>query len=54
MGNLNAKRDFSDVCDIVRAYWFAVNKCKYGKVYNICSGKAGKIQSVLDLLLKFL
>jgi len=51
VGNLNAQRDFSDVRDIVRAYWLAVTKCEYGEVYNICSGKARKIQSVLDLLL---
>jgi GDP-4-dehydro-6-deoxy-D-mannose reductase len=51
VGNLSAQRDFSDVRDIVRAYWLAVNKCEYGEVYNICSGKARTIQSVLDLLL---
>lgn len=51
VGNLNAKRDFSDVRDIVRAYWLATNKCDYGEVYNICSEKARTIQSVLDLLL---
>lgn len=51
VGNLNAKRDFSDVRDIVRAYWLAVNHCDYGDVYNICSEKARTIQSVLDLLL---
>ncbi|MCK4860179.1 MAG: GDP-mannose 4,6-dehydratase, partial [Candidatus Omnitrophica bacterium] len=51
VGNLTAKRDFSDVRDIVNAYWLAVNKCNYGEVYNICSEKARTIQSVLDLLL---
>lgn len=51
VGNLNAKRDFSDVRDIVRAYWLAVNKCKYGEVYNLCSEKTRTIRSVLDLLL---
>ena len=51
VGNLDAKRDFSDVRDIVNAYWLAVNKCDYGEVYNICSEKARTIQSVLDLLL---
>jgi len=51
VGNLNAQRDFSDVRDIVRAYWLAANKCEYGEVYNICSEKAVTIQSVLDLLL---
>ena len=51
VGNLNAQRDFTDVRDVVRAYWLAVNKCEYGEVYNICSEKAVTIQSVLDLLL---
>lgn len=51
VGNLNAKRDFSDVRDITKAYWLAVTKCDYGEVYNICSEKARTIQSVLDLLL---
>ena len=51
VGNLTAKRDFSDVRDIVNAYWLAVTKCDYGDVYNICSGKVRTIQSVLDLLL---
>lgn len=51
VGNLNAQRDFSDVRDIVRAYWLAVNKCDYGDVYNISLEKGRTIQSVLDLLL---
>jgi len=51
VGNLEAKRDFSDVRDIVRAYWLATEKCEYGEPYNICSGKTRTIQSVLDLLL---
>ena len=51
VGNLNAQRDFSDVRDIVRAYWLAVNKCDYGEVYNISLEKGRTIQSVLDLLL---
>lgn len=51
VGNLNAKRDFSDVRDVVRAYRLAVDKCEYGEVYNICSEEAVAIQSVLDLLL---
>lgn len=50
VGNLNAKRDFSDVRDIVKAYWLAVTKAKVGDVYNICSEKSRTIQSVLDLL----
>jgi GDP-4-dehydro-6-deoxy-D-mannose reductase len=51
VGNLDSKRDFSDVRDIVRAYWLALDKCKAGEVYNICSGRAWSIREVLDLLL---
>ncbi len=50
VGNLEAKRDFMDVRDTVRAYWLAASRGKYGEVYNICSGKARSIQSVLDTL----
>jgi len=51
VGNLEAKRDFSDVRDIVRAYWLASEDCKFGEPYNVCSGKTRTIKSVLDLLL---
>jgi GDP-4-dehydro-6-deoxy-D-mannose reductase len=51
VGNLEAKRDFTDVRDMVRAYWLAATMCDYGEVYNICSEKSITIQSVLDLLL---
>ena len=50
VGNLTAHRDFTDVRDIVNAYWLSVQKCEFGEVYNICSGVARTIQSVLDLL----
>lgn len=50
VGNLEVKRDFMDVRDVVRAYWLAATRCKYGGAYNICSGKARSIQSVLDTL----
>jgi len=51
VGNLEAKRDFSDVRDMVRAYWLASEKCKFGEPYNVCSEKTRTIKSVLDLLL---
>ena len=51
VGNLAALRDWTDVRDVVKAYWLAVTKCDYGEVYNICSGKTRTVQSVLDLLL---
>ena len=51
VGNLNSRRDFTDVRDMVRAYYLAVHKCEFGEVYNICSGETRTIQEVLDLLL---
>src|SRR5689334_7270225 len=51
VGNLEAKRDFTDVRDMVKAYWLALEKCEPGEVYNICSGTAWSIQKVLDHLL---
>jgi len=52
VGNLDARRDFTDVRDVVRAYWLATEKCLPGEVYNISSGKALSIKEMLDLLLK--
>ena len=51
VGNLEARRDFTDVRDMVRGYWLALEKCEPGEVYNLCSGRDYSIQQVLDLLL---
>lgn len=51
VGNLEAERDFLDVRDVVRAYWELVNNGSPGEIYNICSGNAIKIQTILDLLI---
>ena len=53
VGNLNARRDFTDVRDIVKAYWLALEKCKAGEVYNICAGKDYSIKEILDILLSY-
>ena len=52
-GNLAARRDFTDVRDMVRAYWLAIEKCEAGEVYNICSGKDYSIKQILDILMSF-
>ena len=52
-GNLDARRDFSDVRDIVKGYGLALEKGEPGEVYNICSGKAVSIKSILDIILSF-
>ena len=51
VGNLDAIRDFSDVRDVVRAYWIAAERCEPGEVYNISYGKGHKIADVLSMLL---
>jgi len=51
VGNLEAKRDFTDVRDMVRAYVLALEKCEPGEVYNICRGRSWSIREVLDMLL---
>lgn len=51
VGNLEAVRDFTDVRDMVRAYWLAVNRATPGEVYNIASGDPITIRELLDRLL---
>lgn len=51
VGNLEAQRDWSDVRDVVRAYWLAVNRCTPGEAYVIASGKSYTVREMLDLLL---
>ena len=50
VGNLEARRDFTDVRDIARGYWLALEKGKSGEVYNLCSGSSHRIRDVLDTL----
>ena len=51
VGNLDARRDYTDVRDMVKGYLLAVEKCEPGDVYNICTGNAVKIEDVLKMLL---
>jgi GDP-4-dehydro-6-deoxy-D-mannose reductase len=51
VGNLDARRDFTDVRDVVRGYWLALERGKAGDVYNVCSGTSYSIRQALDLLL---
>ena len=51
VGNLNAQRDFTDVRDIVRAYWLSLESGEPGAVYNVASGRAWRISEVLEMLL---
>lgn len=52
VGNLSAYRDFTDVRDVVAAYALLIEKGKKGETYNVGSGKAIQIQSILKELLQ--
>lgn len=52
VGNLSARRDFTDVRDMTRAYALALEHCESGYAYNIASGNIRSIQQLLDTLLK--
>lgn len=49
-GNLNSKRDFTDVKDMVKAYVLALEKGKLGDVYNLGSGKSYEISNILEMM----
>ena len=51
VGNLSVVRDFTDVRDVVRAYWLALTHGNPGDVYNICSGTGVRIEDLLDMLI---
>jgi len=51
VGDLSAERDFTDVRDIVRAYYLALERGEPGAAYNVCSGVAHKMSAVLDRLI---
>lgn len=50
-GNLEARRDISDVRDVVRAYRMLLVAGEPGKVYNVCRGEAVSIRQVAERLL---
>jgi GDP-4-dehydro-6-deoxy-D-mannose reductase len=51
VGNLEAVRDFTDVRDVVRAYWMLLERGEAGEAYNVCSGRGRRIRDLLDVLL---
>jgi GDP-4-dehydro-6-deoxy-D-mannose reductase len=51
VGNLEAKRDFTDVRDMVRAYYLALERGEDGEVYNLGAERAYSIREALEALL---
>ncbi len=48
VGNLEARRDFTHVKDVVRAYRLIMERGKSGEIYNVGSGKTWQVREVLD------
>jgi len=49
-GDIDVTRDFTDVRDVVRAYFALLDAGASGEVYNICSGREHSLRSLLTLL----
>ena len=52
VGNLEAERDYTDVRDMVRAYWLALQHGEPGGVYNIGSGVTYPVRRLLEILVE--
>jgi GDP-4-dehydro-6-deoxy-D-mannose reductase len=52
VGNLEARRDLTDVRDTVRAYRLILERGRPGRPYNVCTGRAIAIRELLDRLLE--
>jgi GDP-4-dehydro-6-deoxy-D-mannose reductase len=50
-GNLTARRDFTDVRDVVRAYRLLIERGAAGEVYNVCSGRSVLLEDLAKRLL---
>jgi GDP-4-dehydro-6-deoxy-D-mannose reductase len=49
LGNIEIKRDFTDVRDVVRAYCLLLDKGRTNEVYNVCSGSAVRLADVIRM-----
>ena len=52
VGNLDARRDLTDVRDTVRAYRLIAERGARGRVYNVCSGRALAVRELVDMMLR--
>jgi GDP-4-dehydro-6-deoxy-D-mannose reductase len=53
VGDLTSKRDWTDVRDMVRAYWLALDRAEAGEVYNVGRGRTWTIGEMLNILLSY-
>jgi GDP-4-dehydro-6-deoxy-D-mannose reductase len=50
VGNLDARRDFTDVRDVAAAYWKLFDRRGEDTVFNVCAGHGTAIREIIDLL----
>jgi GDP-4-dehydro-6-deoxy-D-mannose reductase len=50
VGNIDAIRDFSDVRDMVHAYWQLLANPHEQFIYNICSGEGHSLKSLISMM----
>jgi GDP-4-dehydro-6-deoxy-D-mannose reductase len=51
VGNLEARRDFTDVRDVVQAYRLLVTEGTAGDVYHVCSGRDYPVRELAEALI---
>ena len=51
VGNLETKRDYLHIEDVIEAYWEILKNGRPGEIYNVCSGKSFKMESILKGLI---
>ena len=49
VGDMDSRRDFTDVRDVVRAYWMLFDRTGEESVFNICSGRSHAIGEIIEL-----
>ena len=54
VGNIEVIRDFTDVRDVVEAYYLILQKGKMREVYNVCSGQGRKLREIIETTAKLL
>jgi len=49
-GDLSIIRDFTDVRDVVKAYFMLLKKGRKGELYNVCSGRGVSLSDILKIM----
>jgi GDP-4-dehydro-6-deoxy-D-mannose reductase len=53
-GDISIVRDFTDVRDVVCAYYLLLNKGDKGEIYNVCSGRGWALKEIIDVICRIL